>query len=81
MTTKSHATGNGRKRLRRGDHVSWRSHGTTVTGRVEREITSRVEAAGRTVDASPEEPQYEVRSSASGRTAVHRPSALRRRKD
>ncbi len=69
-----------KKQLHRGDEVSWRSHGATVTGRVEREITSRTEAAGRTVDASPEDPQYEVRSAGSGRTAVHRPSALRRRK-
>lgn len=73
-------TDDAKKQLHRGDEVSWRSHGATVTGRVEQEITSRTEAAGRTVDASPENPQYEVRSAESGRTAVHRPSALRRRK-
>ncbi len=77
MTEKSDPT---KKKLHRGDEVSWRSHGSTATGRVQREITSRTEASGRTVDASPEEPQYEVRSEDSGRTAVHRPAALRRRK-
>jgi len=34
------------------------------------------EASGRTVRASDDEPQYEVRSSKSGRTAVHTPGAL-----
>ncbi|GLW61922.1 hypothetical protein Arub01_01660 [Actinomadura rubrobrunea] len=61
---------------REGDRVSWRSHGGEAHGEVEREITERTEAAGRTVAASPEEPQYEVRSDASGRTAVHKPEAL-----
>lgn len=64
--------------LRPGDRVSWKSHGSTATGQVEKEITERTEAAGRTVDASPEDPQYQVRSEKSGRTAVHRPQALDR---
>ncbi|MEV6613056.1 DUF2945 domain-containing protein [Streptomyces sp. NPDC051051] len=62
-----------------GDEVAWSSHGSETTGRVEKKITKRTEAAGRTVDASPEEPQYEVRSDKSGRSAVHKPSALRKR--
>ncbi|WP_433076551.1 DUF2945 domain-containing protein [Dactylosporangium sp. CA-052675] len=62
--------------FRKGDHVTWRSHGKTVHGTVERRITSRTEAAGRTVAASPDEPQYEVRSDKTGRTAVHREDSL-----
>lgn len=65
--------------FRKGDKVAWNSHGSTAEGEVERKITKRTEAAGREVDASPEEPQYEVRSDKSGNTAVHKPSALRRR--
>ncbi|MFJ7779562.1 DUF2945 domain-containing protein [Streptomyces yangpuensis] len=65
--------------LGRGDEVSWKSHGRTVEGKVKKKITERTRAAGRTVDASPEEPQYEVESGASGRSAVHKPDALRRR--
>ncbi|MEU7065688.1 DUF2945 domain-containing protein [Streptomyces sp. NPDC046161] len=38
-------------------------------------------AAGRTVDASKDEPQYEVESAKSGRRAVHKPQSLRRRDD
>jgi hypothetical protein len=65
-------------RFRPGDRVTWKSHGSTVHGEVEREITSVTEAAGRTVRASPDEPQYLVRSDGSGREAVHKPGALRR---
>jgi hypothetical protein len=59
-----------------GDKVTWSSHGRRVHGEVEGEITSRTEAAGRTVDASAEEPQYLVRSDKTGREAVHKPEAL-----
>lgn len=59
-----------------GDEVTWKSHGGTATGKVEKKITERTEEAGRTVAASPEEPQYLVRSEKSDRTAVHKPSAL-----
>ncbi|WP_169983165.1 DUF2945 domain-containing protein [Microbispora sp. H10836] len=59
-----------------GDEVTWKSHGGTATGKVEKKITERTEEAGRTVAASPEDPQFLVRSEKSGRAAVHKPSAL-----
>ena len=62
--------------LSKGDHVTWKSHGNEVEGTVEREITKDTEASGRTVRASDDDPQYEVRSEKSGNTAVHKPSAL-----
>jgi Hypervirulence associated proteins TUDOR domain len=62
--------------FRKGDHVSWKSHGSQAEGTVERKITSDTEASGRTVRASEDDPQYEVRSEKSGNTAVHKPSAL-----
>ncbi|MGW2616899.1 DUF2945 domain-containing protein [Streptomyces sp. NPDC001500] len=65
--------------LSKGDEVTWRSHGRSVAGKVKKKITGRTEAAGRTVDASPEEPQYEVESDKSGRSAVHKPGALRKK--
>jgi len=61
-----------------GDRVSWSSHGGEAVGTVEKVITERTEAAGRTVDASEDEPQYLVRSEKSGGTAVHQPDALRK---
>ena len=62
--------------LQKGDEVSWSSHGHTTEGTVTRTITSDTEAAGRTVRASKDEPQYEVESDKSGRHAVHKPDAL-----
>jgi hypothetical protein len=59
-----------------GDEVSWSSHGSRTTGEVVEELTEDTEAAGRTVRASADDPQYLVRSDKSGREAVHRPSAL-----
>ena len=60
----------------KGDHVTWNSHGSTTEGMVVRKITSDTEASGRTVRASNDDPQYEVESDKSGRTAVHKPGAL-----
>ena len=61
---------------KKGDRVTWNSHGGTAEGTVERKITEDTEASGRTVRASEDDPQYEVRSEKSGKTAVHKPGAL-----
>jgi hypothetical protein len=65
----------------KGDRVEWDSHGGTAEGRVEKKITHDTTEAKRTVRASPEDPQYLVRSDKSGGEAVHRPEALRRQRD
>ena len=64
--------------LKKGDHVTWNSHGSTAEGEVTRKITSDTEAGGRKVKASKDEPQYEVESDKSGKTAVHKPGALKK---
>lgn len=64
--------------LSKGDDVSWKSHGQTVHGEVKKKITSDTEAAGRTVRASKDEPQYLVESDKTGRDAVHKPDALKK---
>jgi hypothetical protein len=64
--------------FKQGDRVKWKSHGGEAVGHVERKITSETEAGGRKVKASPEEPQYLVKSEKSGGTAVHKPEALER---
>jgi hypothetical protein len=66
--------------FKKGDKVEWQSHGTTVRGTVEGKITSDTQAAGRTVWASEDEPQYKVRSDKTGADAVHKPESLRRAK-
>ncbi|NYV77922.1 DUF2945 domain-containing protein [Streptomyces sp. UH6] len=73
-------SGDGDKKLHKGDKVAWSSHGSETEGKVEKKITERTEAAGRTVDASSEDPQYQVRSEKSGRSAVHKPSSLKKKK-
>ncbi|SNS35135.1 DUF2945 domain-containing protein [Rhodococcoides kyotonense] len=65
--------------LHKGDKVEWKSHGSTAEGEVKEKITSETEAAGRTVKASKDEPQYRVESEKSGNDAVHKPSALKKK--
>ena len=67
------------KELKKGDKVSWQSHGNTVPGTVEKKITSDTETAGRTVRASKDEPQYKVTSDKTGKDAVHKPESLKKR--
>ncbi|OBB35006.1 DUF2945 domain-containing protein [Mycobacterium sp. 852002-51961_SCH5331710] len=67
------------KDIHKGDKVQWKSHGTTVTGTVEEKITSDTEAAGRTVRADSDNPQYRVRSDKSARDAVHKPESLKKK--
>jgi hypothetical protein len=67
------------KEFSKGDKVEWSSHGGKAVGEVEKEITERTEAAGRTVAASEDDPQYLVKSEKSGGEAVHKPSALRKK--
>lgn len=62
----------------KGDDVTWKSHGSTAEGTVEKEITTETEAGGRTVKASEDEPQYLVKSDKSGGEAVHKPGALKK---
>ena len=64
--------------LSKGDKVTWQSHGQTVHGKVEKKITGETEEAGREVKASKDEPQFKVRSSKTGKDAVHKPGALKR---
>ena len=65
--------------LKKGDEVTWNSHGGKAEGKVERKITEETEAGGRKVKASKDEPQYLVKSDKSGGEAVHKPSALKKK--
>ena len=64
---------------KKGDEVTWKSHGGEAVGKVEKKITSETEAGGRTVKASQDEPQYLVKSDKSGGEAVHKPGALKKK--
>ena len=67
------------EKFSKGDEVSWKSHGGTAEGTVEKKITEDTEEAGRTVRASDDDPQYLVKSEKSGGEAVHKPGALKKK--
>jgi hypothetical protein len=63
------------KELHKGDKVSWKSHGGTAHGTVEKKQTSDTKIKGHQVRASADDPQYIVKSGKGG-TAAHKPGAL-----
>jgi hypothetical protein len=67
----------GNHSFEKGDQVEWKSHGRNVKGTVEEKITHDTDAAGRTVRASKDNPQYRVTSNKTGADAVHKPDALK----
>jgi hypothetical protein len=69
---------NGGKSLKPGDKVSWDSSGGHSVGRVEKKLTRPTAIKGHKVAASPDNPEYLVRSDKSGKTAAHKPEALKR---
>ena len=65
------------KELKKGDKVSWSSHGGTAHGTVEKKQTSRTEIKGHKVDASKDNPEYIVKTDG-GAKAAHKPEALKK---
>ncbi|MBI0474404.1 DUF2945 domain-containing protein [Sphingomonas sp. MA1305] len=63
--------------LKKGDDVTWKSHGGTAHGEVEKKVTSDTKIKGHTVRASKEEPQYIVESDNGGK-AAHKAGALKK---
>jgi hypothetical protein len=60
-----------------GDRVKWNSHGGEAHGTVEKKQVSRTRIKGHVVAASPEHPQFIVRTD-EGKRAAHKPGALSR---
>jgi hypothetical protein len=61
--------------FKKGDKVKWKSHGGDAHGTVEKKQTSRTTIKGHTVAASPENPQFIVKT-AEGKKAAHKADAL-----
>lgn len=59
-----------------GDHVRWNSEAGHVTGRIVEVHTQDTDYKGHRRRASPEEPQYEIRSDKTDHLAMHKGSAL-----
>lgn len=62
-----------------GDKVSWQASQGQVDGTVVRKLTSPMMIKRHKVAASPDNPQYLVKSDRTGAQAAHKPEALRRR--
>ncbi|MCA9880645.1 MAG: DUF2945 domain-containing protein [Thermomicrobiales bacterium] len=60
-----------------GDHVTWNSGAGQVSGRIIRVHTADFEYKGYTHHATPEDPQYEIKSDKSDHIAAHKGTALR----
>ncbi len=66
------------RRFKVGDHVSWNSEAGRVRGRIIRVHTKDTKYKGYTRHASPDEPQYEIKSDKTDHVAMHKGSALRK---
>ena len=66
------------KTLAKGDHVSWNTSQGTTHGVVEKKLTSPMDIKTHHVSASPENPEYLVRSDKSNDVAAHKPESLRK---
>lgn len=64
------------KTLKQGDPVTWSSHGGKAHGKVIRKITEPVRIKGHKVAASPDNPEFIVKTD-EGKRAAHEPEALR----
>ncbi|UVO19504.1 DUF2945 domain-containing protein [Stutzerimonas stutzeri] len=63
-------------RFKVGDHVSWNSEAGRVSGTIIKVHTADTQYKGHTRRASPEEPQYEIKSDKTDHIAMHKPGPL-----
>jgi len=69
------------ERFKIGDRVSWNSEAGRVSGTIIRVHTQDVDRKGYTHHASPEAPQYEIKSNKTDHIAMHKDVALTRLRD
>lgn len=62
--------------LKSGDAVEWETPQGTTEGTVEKKLTAPTEIKGHAVAASPDNPEYLVKTDKSGKEAAHKPDAL-----
>ena len=59
-----------------GDHVEWNSEAGRVRGTIKKKVTSAIKFKTYTVRASPDQPQYLIKSDKTDHLAMHKGSAL-----
>lgn len=65
-------------RFKVGDHVAWNSEAGHVSGTIIKVHTKDTNYKGYTHHASPDEPQYEIKSDRTDHVAMHRGRALKK---
>ncbi len=63
--------------FKKGDKVTWKSHGGEAHGTVEKKQTGPTDIKGHHVAATSEDPQYIVKTD-KGTIAAHKPDALKK---
>jgi hypothetical protein len=61
-----------------GDHVQWNSEAGLVSGHIIRVHSADFDYNGYTHHATPDDPQYEIKSDKTDHIAAHKGSALRK---
>jgi hypothetical protein len=64
--------------FKKGDKVAWNSSQGEVEGTIERKLTKPTRIKQHDVAASPDDPEYLVKSDKTGAKAAHKPGALRK---
>jgi hypothetical protein len=64
--------------FKKGDKVVWNSSQGEVEGTIERKLTKPTRIKHHDVAASPDDPEYLVKSDKTGAKAAHKPGALRK---
>jgi hypothetical protein len=62
----------------KGDKVSWNTSQGKTHGTVAVKVTGTAKAGGHTAHASSDDPQFRVKSDKTGKTAIHKASALKK---
>lgn len=65
------------KELKKGDKVSWSSHGGEAHGKVVKKVTEPMTIKGHKVAASKDNPEYLVETD-EGKRAAHKPESLKK---
>ncbi|HET7562187.1 MAG TPA: DUF2945 domain-containing protein [Rhodanobacteraceae bacterium] len=65
-------------RFKLGDHVGWKSEAGHVSGTIIKIHTSDFDYKGHTHRATPDDPQYEIKSDKTDHVAAHRGKVLKR---
>ena len=65
-------------RFKVGDHVTWNSEAGHVSGKIIEVHTKDADYKGYTHHASPDDPQYEIKSDKTDHIAMHKGAALKK---